>query len=619
VSRNRSRALACSGAFAIAAMVVGVTAISVSVRAQRANAGGPADLVLRGGKVVTLDETRPEAQAIAIRDARIAALGSDDEIASWIGPSTRVVELGGRLTLPGFIEGHGHFMGLGDALTVLDLTTAGSWDEIVARVGEAAGAARPGEWIRGRGWHQEKWQRPPQPAVEGNPVHAALSAVSPENPVLLTHASGHAAFANAKALALAGLDRSSANPAGGELVRDAAGELTGLLRESAEDLVSAAFTRSQAARSAAEIDRELRRLVRLAGEEALRHGVTSFQDAGSSFATVDFLRRLEGEGALPVRLYIMLRPPVREASTGAAPARAAQNETADLDRLLPAYRSVAQGDDYLVVRGIKRQIDGALGSHGAWLLEPYADLQRSTGLVLEPVEEIRRYAELAIRHGYQLAIHAIGDRANREVLDVYEQAFARQRNPADLRWRIEHAQHLHPADVPRFARLGVIASMQGIHCTSDAPWVLKRLGPERAESGAYVWRSLLRSGAVISNGTDVPVESIDPIRSFYASVTRIAADGKAFFPEQRMTRDEALRSYTIGAAYAAFDEKEKGSLSPGKLADVVVLSRDILTVADREILDARVDLTVVGGEVRWDRALSGAADEAGAAGAKASP
>ena len=200
-----------------------------------------------------------------------------------------------------------------------------------------------------------------------------------------------------------------------------------------------------------------------------------------------------------------------------------------LDRLLPRYRSTAKADDYLVVRAIKRQIDGALGSHGAWLLEPYADLPRSTGLVLEPVEEIRRWAELAIRHGYQLAVHAIGDRANRAVLDVYEQVFARNGNPPNLRWRIEHAQHLDPADVPRFARLGVIASMQGIHCTSDAPWVLKRLGPERAESGAYLWRSLLASGAVISNGTDVPVESIDPLRSFHASVTRRTAAGDVFF------------------------------------------------------------------------------------------
>ena len=607
---KRSRDVAAFGVLTIAAVLAGA---AIATQAQRPRPAQPADLVLRGGKLVTMEKAMPEAQAIAIGGARIAAIGSDEEIAAWIGPSTRVVDLGGRLAIPGFIEGHGHFMGLGDALTILDLTTARSWDEIVERVGVAARAARPGEWIRGRGWHQEKWDRAPQPAVEGNPVHAALSALTPENPVLLTHASGHAAFANARALALAGLDRSSADPPGGELVRDAAGELTGLLREEASDLVGATVDRAQAARSATEVEREARRRVQLAGEEALRHGITSFQDAGSSFDTVDFLRRLEDEGALPVRLYVMLRPPVRDGAPNGAAKGTAHDETTDLDRLLPAYRLVAQGDDYLVVRGIKRQIDGALGSHGAWLLEPYADLPRSTGLVLEPVEEIRRWAELSIRHGYQLAIHAIGDRANREVLDVYEQTFARHGNPADVRWRIEHAQHLHPADVPRFARLGVIASMQGIHCTSDAPWVLKRLGPERSRSGAYVWRSLYESGTTISNGTDVPVESIDPLRSFHASVTRLTATGEPFFPEQRMTRIEALRSYTTAAAYAAFEEKEKGSLAIGKLADLVVLSRDILTVPDREILDTRVDLTIVGGKVRWERPTNAAAGAAGGA------
>jgi predicted amidohydrolase YtcJ len=568
-------------------------------RAPATPAQAPADLVVRGGKVVTVDDARPVAQAIAIRGAEIAAVGSNDEIASWIGPATRVIDLGGRLAIPGFIEGHGHFMSLGEALTELDLTKARDWDEIVAEVAAAARAARPGEWIVGRGWHQEKWQRPPQPAVEGNPVHASLSAATPENPVLLEHASGHASFANARALALAGLDRSSPDPPGGELVHDAKGELTGLLRESAQGRVAAALERARASRSPAEVEAELRRQVRLAGDEALRHGVTSFQDAGSSFATIDFLRKLEDEGALPVRLYVMVRPPVR----GSAPS--AGTSDAELDRLLPAYRSIATPDDYLAVRAIKRQIDGALGSHGAWLLEPYADLPRSTGLVLEPVEEIRRYAELAIRHGYQLAVHAIGDRANREVLDVYQAAFERHGSPSDLRWRVEHAQHLAPADVPRFARLGVIASMQGVHCTSDAPWVSKRLGAARAQSGAYLWRSLLDSGAVVSNGTDVPVESIDPVRGFYASVTRRTADGSVFYPAQRMTRVEALRSYTLSAAYAAFEEDRKGSLAPGKLADLVVLSRDITSVPEPEILDARVDLTILGGKVRFAR------DEAG--------
>jgi hypothetical protein len=261
---------------------------------------------------------------------------------------------------------------------------------------------------------------------------------------------------------------------------------------------------------------------------------------------------------------------------------------------------LASGDDFLAVRAIKRQIDGALGSHGAWLLEPYADLD-STGLVLESEEDIRGTAAVALEHGYQVATHAIGDRANRRILDIYQEAFAAAGKPADLRWRVEHAQHLHPDDVPRFVRLGVIASMQGIHCTSDGPWVLKRLGEERARTGAYLWRDLLASGVVVSNGTDVPVEDIDPLQSFRASVTRRMADGEAFYPAQVMTREEALRSYTWNGAYAAFEEDLKGSIEVGKLADLVVLSADILEIPDEELADAQVDMTILGGKVRYRR------------------
>jgi hypothetical protein len=547
----------------------------------------PADLVLRGGRVVTVDEARPEAEAIAVRGAEIVALGTSDEIEPFVGAQTRVVELDGRLVLPGFIEGHGHFMSLGASKLMLDLTRAASWEEIVAMVGETAAQAEPGEWIRGRGWHQEKWSEPPSPAVEGNPVHASLSAVSPENPVLLTHASGHAAFANARALELAGLDRDSEPPAGGALVRDERGELTGLLRETAQRPVAAALARDLAARSPEEVTAERRRMVELAGEEALSKGVTSFHDSGSDFETIDFFRELEAAGELPVRLYVMVR---RES-----------NET--MAERLPEYFMPAEGNDFLTVRSIKRQIDGALGSHGAWLLEPYADLD-GTGLVLEPEEEIRRTAEIALEHGFQVNTHAIGDRANRAVLDIYESVLATSDAPREQRWRIEHAQHLHPDDVSRFAELGVVASMQGIHCTSDAPWVLKRLGEKRAREGAYVWRDLLESGALIYNGTDVPVEDVDPIASFYASVSRMMANGEPFYPAQRMTREEALRSYTLNGAYAAFEEGLKGSLAPGKLADLVVLSHDILTIPVEQIPSARVDLTVVGGEVRYERQTS---------------
>jgi predicted amidohydrolase YtcJ len=258
---------------------------------------------------------------------------------------------------------------------------------------------------------------------------------------------------------------------------------------------------------------------------------------------------------------------------------------------------------FLTVRSIKRQIDGALGAHGAWLLEPYADLPSSTGLVLEPPEDIARTADIAIKHGFQVNTHAIGDRGNRETMDIYAKAFEKAGvKGEDLRWRIEHAQHLHPDDVPRMKQLGLIASMQGVHCTSDAPYVLKRLGEERAESGAYLWRSLLDQGTVVTNGTDVPVEDIDPIASYHASVTRQLPDGSRFYENQKMTRQEALRSYTLDNAYAAFEEDRKGSITVGKYGDVVVLSQDILTVPDDEILSTRVDMTVVGGKIVYRRA-----------------
>ena len=545
----------------------------------------PADLVLRGGVVATVDADNTMAEAVAITDGWIVAVGSDEEVAAFIGAETEVIELDGRFAAPGFIEGHGHYMSLGNSRTILDLNDAANWDEIVQTVAEAVAGAAPGEWIRGRGWHQEKWDRPPDPVVEGNPTHATLTAVSPDNPVLLGHASGHAAFANALAMELGGYDRDSEPPPGGELVRDENGELTGLLRETAQGPVSAAFSDSQLGRTAEEIDAQFRREVSLAAEEALSKGVTSFQDAGAGFGTIDRLRELEAEGALPIRLYIMVR---RES-----------NE--EMDARLPDYYMPSEGDDYLTVRSIKRQIDGALGSHGAWLLEPYEDMPESAGLVLETVEDITGTAHVAIKHGFQVNTHAIGDRANREVLDIYEAVFDSAEGADDLRWRIEHAQHVHPDDIARFAELGVLASMQGVHATSDAPWIPLRLGDDRARERTYLWRTFMNAGVPINNGTDVPVEDIDPLASFHSSVTRLTADGSIFYPEQNMTRVEALRSYTINNAVAAFEEAFKGSLEVGKLGDVVVIDRDILIVPDGELADARVELTIVGGVVRYVR------------------
>ncbi len=547
--------------------------------------GRTADLVFLNGRVVTVDEERPEVQAVAVSGHTILDVGTDDEMRAYVGEDTEVVDLGGKLMVPGLIEGHGHYLSLGRSKMILDLNDVESWDDIVAMVGEAAEGAAPGEWINGRGWHQEKWNAVPTPSVEGVPLHDALSAVSPDNPVLLGHASGHAAFANARAMELAGIDANTPDPDGGTIVRDENGRATGMLRETAQRLVSAAQSRATADRTDPEVAAEFAEMVRLAGEEALQNGITSFHDAGVAFETIERLRAMDNEGTLPVRLYVMVR--------------GSSND--EMEEKLAGARTIAEGNGHLTVRSIKRQIDGALGSHGAWLLEPYEDLADNTGLVLEPVEDIRRTAELAIENGYQVNTHAIGDRANREVLDIYEDVFERNPDATDLRWRIEHAQHLHPDDVQRFADLGIIASMQGIHATSDAPWIPLRLGEWRARTGAYLWRTLLDAGVVINNGTDVPVERINPLASFHSSVSRLALDGSRFYPDQAMTRMEALRSYTINNAYAEFAEDRKGSITPGKLADLTVLSQDILTIPEEDIPNTVAEMTVVGGEIRFRR------------------
>jgi len=542
----------------------------------------PADLVLRGGKVVTMDRAKPKAEALAVRGDVIVAVGTDKEIQPYIGKSTQVIDLTGKLALPGLIEGHGHFTAIGQARMNLNLMDARNWDEIVAMVSQAARQAQPGEWILGRGWHQEKWDKAPSENVEGFPTHASLSKVSSNNPVYLTHASGHAAFANAKAMELAGIDRNTANPPGGEILKDAQGNPIGVLRETASGLIARALAAARARRSPAQVEAEARKEIELAAQECLSKGITSFQDAGSSFATIDLLKKLVEEGKLGLRLWVMIR-----------------EENSKLAQDLSKYRIINFGDKRLTVRAIKRAIDGALGSRGAWLLEPYSDLPASTGLNTTPIEEIKETARLALAHGFQLCVHAIGDRANRETLNIFEESFRAHPEKKDLRWRIEHAQHLSAADIPRFAQLGVIASMQGIHCTSDAPFVTARLGAKRAEEGAYVWQKLMKSGAIVINGTDAPVEDVSPIASFYASVTRKLGNGSVFYPDQRMSREDALKSYTLSTAYAAFEENVKGSLTAGKLADITVLSSDILTAPEDEILKTEVVCTVVGGKIAY--------------------
>jgi predicted amidohydrolase YtcJ len=540
----------------------------------------PADTVLRNGKIVTMDRTKPSAEALAIQGDTILAVGSNQEVQGHIGKSTQVIDLAGKLAIPGFIEGHGHLTGLGSARMSLNLMTVNNWDQVVSMVAESVTRAQPGEWILGRGWHQEKWNKKPAPSVEGFPTHESISKVSPDNPVLLTHASGHAAFANARALALAGINKNTPNPPGGEILRDTQGRPTGVLRETAAGLVSKALAEARSRRSPEQIQAQARKEIELAIQECLAKGVTSFQDAGSSFATIDLLKKLAEEGRLGVRLWVMVR-----------------ETNASLAENLARYRWINSAGKRLTVRAIKKSIDGALGPRGAWLLEPYSDLPSSTGLNTTPVGELAETARLAVENGFQLCVHAIGDRANRETLDVFERTFKSHPEKKDLRWRVEHAQHLAAADIARFGQLNVIASMQGIHCTSDAPYVLARLGENRTKQGAYVWQKLMKSGAVVVNGTDAPVEDVSPIASFYASVSRKLNNGSVFFPDQRMSREQALQSYTLNAAYAAFEEDIKGSLSPGKLADITVLSKDIMSVSEDEIPATEVLYTMVGGQV----------------------
>ena len=572
------------GALAASTFALITAGLAFTVRttadAQQA-AAQPADLVITNGKVVTVETGVPDAQAVASRGGRIVAIGSAADMKAHIGPNTEVIDVKGQLVIPGFIEGHGHFTGVGSAQLNLNLMNTTSWDQIVAMVAEKVKTAKPGEWIYGRGWHQEKWTARPTPNVEGFPTHESLSKVSPNNPVVLTHASGHASFANAKAMELSGVTGKTANPAGGDFLKDASGNPTGLFRETASRLIRTGTGENPTADERAA---RARQILELASKESVSKGITSFQDAGSSFADVDLMKAMVDEGKIHNRLWVMLR---------VGNAALAQN--------MAKYRMIDYGGGFLTVRAIKHSIDGALGPRGAWLLEPYTDQPDTVGHNTTPVPTIQETAKLAMQHGYQLCVHAIGDRANRETLDIFEAAFKANPDKKDVRWRVEHAQHLNPADIPRFGKLGVIASMQGIHCTSDAPYVPMRLGDKRAEEGAYVWQKLMKSGALVTNGTDAPVEDVDPIASYYATVSRKMKSGGVFYPEQRMNRMEALRSYTINTARSAFEEDSKGTLKVGKYADLVVLSKDILTVPEEEIPTAQVMYTVVGGKVRYKR------------------
>ena len=539
----------------------------------------PADLAIINAKILVCDPAMTRASAIAVQSGRILAIGERSAIEPFLDKSTQVIDAAGMTVTPGLIDSHLHFIGLGQSLQMLDLSQADSWAQIESQVLKASLRLPKGTWIEGRGWHQSKWTSPPNGSVDGYPHHSGLSAMVPDHPVVLTHASGHANFANEAAMKIAGVDRNTADPPGGELLRDSAGNPIGVFRENAQSMIRRAQARTTERQTDEEILAATLLQIQLAGKECLRQGITSVHDAGSSFATARLLKRFAEENKLTLRMAVM----IREGSSSLA-------------SQMDAHRWDNDGGGFLSVRSVKISLDGALGPHGAWLLEPYSDLPTTSGLNTFALDEFRRIAVLCKERGWQLCVHAIGDRANREVLDVYEQVLGDQ-SSSDHRWRIEHAQHLSLQDIPRFGKLGVIPVMQANHCTSDAIFVPQRLGERRSEQGAYVWRSLINSGSIVPNGTDAPVEKVDPRVSIYAAATRQLASGETFYPKQCMTREEALLSYTLWPARAAFQEKKLGSLEKGKMADLVMWDTDLLNCKPSEILTANVELTMLGGSI----------------------
>jgi len=527
----------------------------------------PADLVVLNARVYTADVNRPVAEAFAVRGGRIAFVGSSRGALALVGPRTERLDLAGRTVIPGMVDAHAHLLGLGQALRTVNLVGTRSYDEVIARVVERVKTARPGEWIRGRGWDQNDW------ADTRFPTHQALSRAVPNNPVYLTRVDGHAALVNAKALELAHVTAATPDPTGGRFIRDSTGNPTGVLVDGAQGVVGRVIPAASRV--------ELREQTLAAIAEANRWGLTGIHDAGVDAEGIAVYEDLAREGKYDLRNYVMIR-----------------SDDSTLDAFMKRGRQIGVYDGRLWIRSIKLVADGALGSRGAALLEPYSDDPGNTGLITTTPERIKSVAVRALRAGFQVNVHAIGDRANRMVLDQFEAAF-KEVPVADHRFRIEHAQILRYQDIPRFAELDVIPSMQGSHQTSDMYWVPNRLGWARSQ-GAYAWRSLLNTGVVIPNGSDFPVEAVNPLISFHSFFTRQDADNfppGGWFPEQRTTRQEALWSITLWPAYAAFMENESGTLTAGKYADFVVLDQDIMTVAPEEVLKTNVVLTVLGGRV----------------------
>ena len=539
-----------------------------------------ADMIIHNGMIYTMNDLNPTAEAVAVSSGKIIALGKYTDLDPLITPRTKIINLRGATMTPGIIEGHGHFYGLGLAKMQLDLSKTESYQDLIDMVSDAVENSKPGEWILGRGWHQSKWSDDKSDFVKGFQTHERLSEISPNNPVWLKHASGHAGFANQKAMDIAGVNKETEFGFGGEIIKDLSRKPTGVFNERAQGLISEKVENNLGE------DSDLR-AIELAVKASLENGVTSFHDAGIGRRTIEVLREAINKDILKVRIYAMLT----------------SRDTTLLNEWYKKGPEIGTGGDLLTIRSIKINADGALGSRGAWLIDEYSDRPGHYGMPTQSMDYVYSVAKQGIKTGFQVNSHAIGDKANREILNEYEKVFNEHPELAiDHRWRIEHAQHVAPDDIPRFGRLKVIPSIQGIHMSSDRPWAINRLGQKRIEESAYVWRDLINHGAVLINGSDVPVEPIDPIASFYASTTRKTLKGLPDFgyePKQKMTRIEALKSYTINAAYGAFEDQIKGSIEIGKYADFTVFSQNLITIPEEKILDTKVLYTIVNGVVEY--------------------
>ncbi len=537
--------------------------------AQRGGANVKADLVFVGGDVYTMDAENARATAVAVRGQHIIAVGDDDTIAKHVGKGTRIVDLQGRTLTPGLSDAHCHLYGLGKSLESVNLRDVKSAEAAAQLVLEASDDLEPGEWATGRGWDQNLWEG------QNFPNKATLDAVLPKRPVALRRVDGHALWANSAALSIAGIDRTTADPKGGTIERDAKGNPTGVFIDNAMTLVERNLPKPTEA--------VIKRRILAAAKVATAVGITSVHEMGISDSVVSVYRGLASEGRLPLRVYGFL-------AGDAEVVASLHTRVPEVDR---------DGTQFFVLRAIKLFADGALGSRGAAMLAPYSDDPGNKGLWVTGEDELKTSAIAVARAGWQLGVHAIGDAGNRAVLDAFEAAKSAVPD-GDLRFRVEHAQILAADDVPRFAKLGVIASMQPTHATSDMPWAEQRVGPERI-GGAYVWRSLLDSGAHLAAGSDFPVERVAPLLGVYAAVTRQDADGKpegGWLPEQRLTLEEAIRAFTSEAAYAAFVEDYRGVLKPGFVADLTIFDRKLQP--DASLLQTEVDMTVVGGAVMFE-------------------